>query len=290
MQLMISIDKLSGLIVLYCWLTPACLQAAANTYEQEMTEALAQRIDQGVVIWFADGGDKFPGIYNQHLPEKATGAALILHGMGGHPDWPEVITPLRLNLPAHGWATLSIQLPVLDPGKALSGYGETMSYASNRIRAAVRYLREKNFLYIAIIGHSFGATTGAYYLAQANTGIQAFVGIGMQDYDFLNPRVDLNACLGRIDIPVLDLYGNRDYGEVLLLAEERRLQANKSNRRQYQQLVIEGADHYFTGLEDVMVRRIQGWLDLAAPSVRVITDDELNKRIGSYDHPERPGE
>ena len=278
---MTSIDNLFRLALVLCWLLPVRLPAATSTYEQEMAEALVQRIEQGEIVWFTDGGDRFPGIYHQHLLEHAQGAALILHGMGGHPDWPEVITPLRLNLPVSGWTTLSIQMPLLEPGAALSGYGETMSLASNRIRSAIRYLRDKKFLNIVIIGHSFGAITGAHYLAGAGTGVQAFIGISMQGFDFLNPRLDLNAYLARIDIPILDLYGSRDFSEVLSQSEERRLEAGKMNRQYYQQITIDGADHYFTGLEDVMIRRIRGWLDIAAPGVQEIADDKLNDRIES---------
>lgn len=285
---MSNIDNLAKLALVLGWLMPATLPAATNAYEQEMAAALVRRIDQGEVIWFNDGGDKFPGIYHQHLMEKAQGAALILHGMGGHPDWPEVIAPLRLNLPARGWATLSLQLPKLEPGAALSGYGETMARASSRVRSAIRYLRDKKFLNIVIIGYSFGATTGAYYLAEGGTGVQAFVGISMQEFDFLNPRLDLNTCLERIDIPILDLYASRDFSEVLRQSEERHLEAKKMNRQQYQQIAIDGADHYFTGIEGVMIRRIRDWLDKAAPGERVITDDKIKDRIES-DSPEKTG-
>jgi len=276
-----SIVKLIVVALVLAGLSPVSLLAAGNAYEQDLAEALMQRVDRGEAVWLTAGSDRFPGIYSQQLSEKAQGAALILHGMGEHPDWPEVIAPLRLQLPEHGWATLSILLPVLESGEPLSAYGETITRASSRIGAAVRYLRDKKFLNIVIIGQSFGATAGAYYLAGSGTGIQAFVGISMQDYDFLQPRLDLNNTLSHIDIPILDLYGGRDYNEVLRLAEQRRLEAKKLNRRQYQQIVIDGADHNFAGLENVMIRRIRGWLDKAAPGVRVIADDKLKDRIES---------
>ena len=33
----------------------------------------------------------------------------------------------------------------------------------------------------------------------------------------------------------------------------------------YQQLIIDGADHYYTGLQDVLIKRIQGWLAKTLP-------------------------
>ena len=260
---------------------PLCLSAAGNSYEQELEEALAARVEQGEPVWLDETGDRFLGLYHQQLTDKAQGAVIIVHSMGGHPDWPQVVAPLRVKLPAGGWATLSIQMPVLEPGEALAGYGDTIKQASNRIRTAVRYLREKKFLNIVLIGYGFGATTGACYLAEDGSGIQAFVGIGMQTYEFLSPRLNLEGYLARIDIPILDLYGSRDFDEVMRLAVNRRLEARKMNKDQYLQVTIDGADHYYSGLEDAMTRRIRGWLDKAAPGVRVIADEKLQNRIKS---------
>lgn len=44
------------------------------------------------------------------IPEKQ-GAILFLHDKEQHADWPEVISPLRKNLPKMGWFTLSVNLP-----------------------------------------------------------------------------------------------------------------------------------------------------------------------------------
>lgn len=282
-----KIDKFRILYVLLCGVLPVCLSAAGNSYEQELDKALASRVEQGEPVWLDNTGDRFFGIYHQQLTDKAQGAVIIIHNMGGHPDWPQVVAPLRLQLPAGGWATLSIQMPVLEPGEALADYGDTIKQASNRIRAAVRDLREKKFLNIVLVGYGFGATTGACYLAGDGGGIQAFAGIGMQSYDFLSPRLNLDDCLARIDIPVLDLYGSRDFDEVLRLAVNRRLEARKLNMNRYLQVTIDGADHYYSGLEGVMVQRIRGWLDKAAPGVRVIADEKLQDRINSDNEKEQ---
>lgn len=253
---------------------PGYAAAAVTGYEQNIAEALYERTDHGEAVWLSTGSEKFLGIYSQQPARKVKGAVIILHGMGAHPDWPEVITPLRTSLPATGWATFSIQMPLLEPGDPLSDYGKTMIRAGNRIRSAVYYLREKKFLKIVIIGHSFGALSAAYYLSSGLSSIRAFAGISMQDYDFLNPRLKLAEYLGRIEIPVLDIFGSRDIGEVVSLAEDRRLQARKMNRDKFQQIEIEGADHDFTGMEEILIRRISDWLDEAVPDpVRLQTMD-----------------
>jgi hypothetical protein len=248
-----------------CGLLPARLAATDNSHEQAQAAALVGRAGPGQVIWFAGDGANYPGIYHQHLIEPAQGAVLILHGMGQHPDWPEVVAPLRLNLPVGGWATLAIQLPVLEPGAALSGYGMTINRAVTRIGAAVSYLQDSDFRNVVIIGYGFGAVAGAAYLADSGSTARAFVGISMQNFDFLQPRLDLDALLARIGVPVLDLYGSRNHGDVLRQAAARRLEAERANRRQYQQIMIAGAELSYTGHEEDMIRAIRHWLDESVP-------------------------
>lgn len=272
------IDKIAVLFVLLGCMLPESTAVAGNAYEQGLEQALAGRIEQGEPVWLDATGDRFLAVYLQQLPEQPLGAAIIVHGMGGHPDWPQVVAPLRLRLPAAGWATLSIQMPVLEPGEALAGYGDTIKQAGNRIRTAENYLREQGYLTIVLIGYGFGATSGACYLAENSSDIQAFAGIGMQSYDFLSPRMDLDACLAQIDVPVLDLYGSRDFDAVLRQAANRRLEARNRNKAAYQQVSIEDADHYYTGLEDILARRLSDWLDQAVPATGGAVEPALEKQ------------
>ena len=265
---------LFNLMVYTCVLTAQ--HVFATSYEEEVSEILSQRITNGEVVWLEAGRSRFLAVFQQHTMEQPRGAAIIVHGMGGHPDWPEVVSPLRTGLPVTGWATLSIQMPVLEPGEPLSDYGRTMQQASNRIRSAVMFLREKQFLNIILIGHRFGATSAAYYLAENRSIIQALIGISMQSYEFLNPRLDLNDYLGRINVPVLDILGSRDFENVLSLIDERRQLARKVNKQNYQQTVIDGADHYFTGSEDTLLIHISDWLADTVPGPGIATDDKFD--------------
>ncbi|MCZ6526935.1 MAG: DUF3530 family protein [Gammaproteobacteria bacterium] len=251
-----------------------------DSYEQTMSVNLAEKVQDGEVIWLKARGSQFLTLFNEQLTENSQGAVIIVHGMGAHADWPNVVAPLRNRLPNIGWATLSIQMPVLAPEQPLSEYGKTITVGISRIQSAVQYLRQRKFLNIAIIGYSFGAATAAEFLARTKKSrIAAFVGISLQAQKFLNPTIKLLRALEKINIPVLDIYGSRDFTEVIRLADDRRLAGRKRGRRTYHQLVIEGADHYFTGLEDVLSRRIRGWLDKAAPGTRVIADKELEEKI-----------
>jgi len=185
----------------------------------------------------------------------APGAVVILHDMGRHPDWAAVVGPLRRGLAAAGWATLAPQLPVLEHGAARSAYGATVEAALERTRAAVAHLRARGLGDVVIAGHGLGALIGARCAAQIDTcPVRALALIGALPGTGLDPPVDLATVLAGVPVPVLDLYGSRDHAPVLRGAEQR--QARETDRR----IVVEGADHEHSGLEESLVRRIRGWL------------------------------
>ena len=56
---------------------------------------------------------EFYGLLLTETRGQPQGGVLILHDNGQHSHWPEIVAPLRETLPAHGWTTLSIELPEL---------------------------------------------------------------------------------------------------------------------------------------------------------------------------------
>ena len=77
-------------------------------------------------------------------------------------------------------------------------------------------------------------------------------------------------------LPILDIYGEQDFKRVIGEAPDRRLAAKKGGNKHYDQYEIEGADHYFNKMENVLVKRIRGWLDKAAPGVAIIVKDDID--------------
>ena len=269
------ISMLRYLIILLVLACPILSLAYNDNYERRIAKQLAEGRAEQEVVWCEAGGRKFIALYQGYITDQPQGAVIILHGMGAHPDWPQVVNPLRTTLPQLGWSTLSVQLPVLSPEIPIADYGLTLADAKQRVQAAVQQLRDWRFLNIVVIGHGFGAATAAQALSANDIkNVKAFVGISMQAQQFLSPRLKLLKQLESIDIPVLDIYGSRDTLEVVREADDRRLAARKNGNAAYRQMVIEGADHYFTGLEDVLVKRLQGWLIKASPGVRIMAEDE----------------
>ena len=261
------------LLPLVCLLGPV---HAGTVYEEEVAGTLFQRVEQGEPVWLYAGGERFLALFTGQLQDQAQGAAIIVHGMGAHPDWPAVVAPVRNLLPAMGWASLSIQMPLLDPGEPLADYGKTISAADDRLRAAIQFLSDRKFLNIAVIGHGFGAVTAANFLASERTVVRAFAGVSMQTYEFLNPRLYLDEALTKIRIPMLDVYGSADLSEVIMQAQDRGVQVRHDNGLLYTQISIDGADHFFTGEQDLLAWNIHAWLEKVAPALSLMQDDEAD--------------
>jgi pimeloyl-ACP methyl ester carboxylesterase len=138
-------------------------------------------------------------------------------------------------------------------------------------------LRERKFLNIVIIGHSFGAATALAYLErEQRQKVVALVAIGLQGYGFVKPAINILDLIEKSKVPLLDIYGSRDFRNVIRRAPDRRLAAKKGNNRLYTQIEIAGADHYFNKMDDVLIKRIRGWLDKAAPGMSILVNEDFD--------------
>lgn len=257
-------NALRYMVFLTSLLSPLTALATDQAKEQRWADQIVDSLLDGEAVWLEAGDQRFLGIYTPDSDQVAKGAVILLHGMGVHPNWPDVIYPLRTYLPEHGWATLSIQMPVLNNDAVLADYVPLISDAAPRIQAAAEWLKAQGFKTIALVGHSLGATMGAACVAtDTPPGINGLAVIGMGT-STIDPKVDNVAHLGQISVPVLDLYGSRDLEGVRSSARERANAARKAGNKNYRQTEVEGADHFFVGLEEDLVRRLRGWLDRLA--------------------------
>jgi pimeloyl-ACP methyl ester carboxylesterase len=175
-------------------------------------------------------------------------------------------------LPAAGWATLSLQLPVLPDAARLEEYLAVFPEAAPRIAAAIQYLQQQGILNIALAGHGLGAAMGTQFLAAGAAGteqVRAFVGIGMSALPGTAAHTPEH--LAKIRVPVLDLYGTRDPAPVLS-AGERAAAARAAGNGGYRQTEVMGADHSFRGLNETLVVQVSRWLTRAAPSATLTPD------------------
>lgn len=247
--------------ILFIWI---CIGNGAFASDLAKEKRWSEQIVDGLIVGEAvslqAGNVKFLGIYAEHQADKANGAVIVLHGSGVHPDWPDVVQPLRSELPAYGWATLSLQLPVLDNEADYKDYAPLFAEVPARIKAGIAFLHQKNYHNIVIVAHSLGSTMAASYLAKDPNGITAFAAIGMAAREGADPRMDNIAFLEQIKLPMLDLYGSQDLEAVLSSVKTRAQAVRKAENTHYRQVEVTGANHFFQGLETDLVRRVKSWL------------------------------
>jgi pimeloyl-ACP methyl ester carboxylesterase len=242
-------------------------QAGDLARERRIWEQLDGTTRQGEAVTLKTGELEFLALHSAARTAQTLGAVILLHDRGANPDWREVIHPLRTRLPDHGWETLSIQLPLTAADAAPESYEKLIPEAFPRLAFAVDFLSQRSILNIVLVGHGLGGRTALQWLAQEIPDpVQACVAIGLAAERKETEPGTLNA-LSRIQLPVLDLYGSRDLGTVLHTTAQRAAAARKAENTRYRQLVIEGADHFFTGQQDQLVSRVRAWLAREAGGV-----------------------
>ncbi len=227
--------------------------------EQRWRDQIVDSLMDGDAVDLSAGDLSFLGLYTEAYEDTGRGA-VIVHGIGVHPNWPQVVYPLRTGLPSRGWSTLSIQMPVLANEASDADYAPLMEDAGPRLQAAIAYLHEQGAEQVVIIAHSLGATMANVYLASHPDAADAFVAVGMSSGGSHAGR-DNAELLRKVNIPVLDLYGESDLEAVVSGAGARAAAA--ADNPSYHQAQVPGADHFFDGQEDALVELVGQWLDEA---------------------------
>ena len=227
--------------------------------EKRMADEISEVIFDGEVVMLSGDDHEFLSIYTE--AESATRALLIIHGRGFHPDWADIVQPLRVGLVDYGWNTLSIQMPVLGKEAKYYDYLPIFDEAIPRIEAGLKYLRAQGNRHIVIVAHSCGVHMSMHYLKHlGDTGLAAYVGIGMGATDYRQPMSEPFP-LESIKVPVLDIYGADDYPAVGRQAPERWRQIQNAGNPLSDQRVINDADHYFTDRGESLVEAVGEWLN-----------------------------
>lgn len=237
------------MLLLSCTLLFSPVFASDMAKEKRWAEQVEDGLMDGESAELKAGDTNFYTVYTEADEPKDT-AILLLHGIGVHPDWPQVINPLRTALPEKGWNTLSIQLPILENGADEKDYEPLLKEVPARLESSLAFLKEKGAKKVIIVAHSLGAKMATYALQDMQDNFSGFVGIGMGpgNVDFL-PKINL---------PVYDLYGSNDLEEVVKSAEKR-AQASKDNRG-YTQTKVREANHFFDDKEDQLIDAVTAWL------------------------------
>lgn len=233
--------------------------AADIEREKRLASEIVDSILDGEPVFLKDGDHEFLTIYTE--ADEPKDAVIIMHGRGFHPDWSEVANPLRVGLAEQGWNTLSIQMPVLDKEAKFYDYLPIMHEAFPRIEASIDYLKQQGNKRIVLIAHSCSVHMSmAWVDAGRMRGIDAYVGIGMGAVDYKQP-MKKPFPLDRMNVPVLDVYGEDEYPAVIKGAPTRLAAIRKAGNPKSQQKVVAGANHYFTDQGDALLEAVIPWLE-----------------------------
>ncbi len=291
------IKKYRLLIISTCLLFFSSATTAQNTkadFNLKIGQSLEKGLTSGKALWLDGGKAKFFAVYDPDQSGQPKGGVIILHDANSHPDKPEVIQPLRHGLPAHGWASITIQLPYLS---SIGDYTNKQTIINQRINSTVKYMQSVGIGNIVLLGHGTGAMAATAYLStQQKSSIQAFIAISLGMLDKNRKPESIPQQLEKITVPILDIYGSNDLDHVTSTAMSRALAAKissdavasskyidsynrsaiaKSSTQNYQgyisyrQIVIEGASHDYSGSEHQLTKRIAGWLERHAKGVTV---------------------
>ena len=224
-------------------------QAQDYAREKRWSDDILATLMIGDAAWLAQkNGHKFLALYT--AADKPRAAVIVAHGRGWSPDY-DLYGTLRTRLAEAGYSTLSIQLPVLDGTAKLVDYIQTYPDARERFQLAADFLKAKGYRNIAIVSHSLGATMANQYLIKTDDdSVKAWVFIGI-----INGLEEMF----RIKMPVLDVFGSKDWNVTRWGADERRAQILKIAGSE--QVVVPEAQHFFEGREDALLQTITAFLD-----------------------------
>lgn len=226
--------------------------------EKRWSEQIVEFLVDGEAEWLDVDGQQVLSIYTESATDSTRGGVIVAHGSGAHPNWQDVVHPVRTGLAEKGWATLSIQLPILHNEAEYHEYAPLFDEVAPRMKAAVKFLHEKGIDNIIIVAHSLGSAMSAYYLAsEKNPGVRGFVAVGMPG-PRQDKRMDTLVALKNIRMPVLDLYGSKDLEGILDSAKDR--MAAAAHNKNYSQQVIDGANHFFVNKNTELVDSINDWI------------------------------
>ena len=201
-------------LFLFLWGAPAWAQSPDYAREKRWADEITPAILVGDAVYLAqESGHKFLAIYAANVKPRA--GVIVVHGMGVHPDW-NLINALRSDLSEQGYATLSVQMPVLAADAKGESYPALFPDAAQRLQAAVKFLRDKGHRKIAIAAHSMGARMVNHFIANGNAGdIDAWAAVGISTGVYLQAET--------FKAPVLDIYGEKDFPAVLANAVKREI-------------------------------------------------------------------
>jgi pimeloyl-ACP methyl ester carboxylesterase len=153
-------------------------------------------------------------------------------------------------------------MPILDNEAKDEDYSPLFKEVPSRIQAGVDFLKSKGVSTIVISGHSLGSAMAAHYLATARDPlVKAYVSVSGGPGMPGDLRMDSLENFKKINtVRILDLYGSEDIKRVLDNLKERGPIGKKLHGDRYQILKIDGANHFYHGKQDELIKVFSDWI------------------------------
>ena len=125
--------------------------------------------------WTMAPGTEFPGHYHRGRQRDRTRAVILVHGVGVHPNWPDVIYPLRAGLlEARHHDAVDPDADTGQRGRDGAPIRRLFAEVPGRFEAALDWhgLPRRGYSQDHdLVAHSMGASMSVYYLSQATCRI-----------------------------------------------------------------------------------------------------------------------
>jgi hypothetical protein len=237
-------------VVLALVLTGCASTTIKSDYARE--QRWASEFESGIVVGDAlrlqqSNGHKFVAIWAKK-PEQ-TKAIIFVHGIGVHPDH-GLTGRMRNDLHDAGFATLSLQAPILDPASITDAapYKELMADAAERIDLAVSYATARGAKHVYLVGHTLGSwMINEYFARKPARGLVAWASLGYTG-NF--------SSFGAHTLATLDVYPERG-SQWTRTGAPQRLALAKSTNAASEQLYLTGTDLSFAGQEKPLIQAIE---------------------------------
>jgi len=227
--------------------SPFLLLAAEATINIKLEQKIAEALPEEQRIWLTLAEKKWLAIYRPLTTTGPFGTLVQLPEAGQLASQNKVLHQLSLSLIKKGWRSLSLTSPfkenitnklvisaIAKAKEKLNGQIYLLLYGSNNEWLKLSHLNSINGL--ILLNATFKDTKNLQLLAQARK-------------------------------PILDIVGSRDRAISTSQLEHRKAML-KASGAPYRQLIFNGVDRNFKGLNPSLTRNISGWLNSLAKSKR----------------------
>ncbi len=228
--------------------------------EKRVAVQIEEQLLSGDPIWLEVDGQQVFALDTPAESEPVKGTVILVHGNGAHPNWAQVIAPLRAALAENGWRNIAVQMPYIPEDLPISAAAKLFANTDARIKAAIEYAYNDDESPLYIISHSRGGHQASHYVATYNDApIKGLAIIGSSAHYQNDPEEFSTATsLSKIKIPMLDMYGSEDLEQVIKTAGDRKKIAASTA---YTQKIVKGADHMWDGEEQQLTTNVLEWLN-----------------------------